>query len=336
MLEFSNEADYAIMQSEIMKTDSEYVQERTIEVWQFLKDKEEDVGVSFIFGIHFAIMLFIGILAYRNIYKKFKDFYIINILLGVICIFMCTNFFPWKIMPNILGLLQYPWRMLGFAYFFFTPVCALNIYYLINPIKKAWCRNIVYFVVFILLAIFTVIELKPYNTDDITQDSLYEEKNYTNPQIHYFSINRDNMPVKALIEQNNYLKERTNDDVYVLSGNVEIVNQNKYALHMEFEVKNADMGTQLELPYLFYPGYDVILQYNDKEVDLEITESENGFIQVVIPEDIESGKITVDYNATILDKVAYAISGVSIIIFIIYVICFRTKMKKEAIDENKN
>lgn len=336
MLEFSSEADYAIMQSEIMKTDSKHVADRTIEVWQFLKDKEEDIGVSFIFGIHFAVMLLIGILAYRNIDKKFKDFYIINLLLGIIGIFMCTNFFPWRIMPDIMGLLQFPWRMLGFAYFFFTPVCALNIYYLINPIKREWVRNIIYALVFIILAVCTVFELKIYTTDDITQDTKYEEYNYQNPQIHYFSINRDNMPVKALIEQNDYLKERTNDDVYVLSGNVEIVNQNKHALHMEFEVKNADMGTQLELPYLFYPGYDVILQYDDKEVDLEITESENGFLQVVIPENIENGKVTVDYNATILDKVAYVISGISIIVFIIYVICYRKKMKKEATDENKN
>ena len=69
---------------------------------------------------------------------------------------------------------------------------------------------------------------------------------------------------------------------------------------------------------------------------MEITESENGFLQVVIPENIENGKVTVDYNATILDKVAYVISGISIIVFIIYVICYRKKMKKEATDENKN
>ena len=69
---------------------------------------------------------------------------------------------------------------------------------------------------------------------------------------------------------------------------------------------------------------------------MEITESENGFLQVVIPENIDSGKVTVDYNATILDKVAYVISGISIIVFIIYVICYRKKMKKEATDENKN
>ena len=36
-----------------------------------------------------------------------------------------------------------------------------------------------------------------------------------------------------------------------------------------------------------------------------------------------------DYTATVLEKTAYAISAISIVGFIVYVICFRKKWKKE-------
>ena len=48
-----------------------------------------------------------------------------------------------------------------------------------------------------------------------------------------------------------------------------------------------------------------------------------------LPEDIETGKITVDYTATVLEKTAYAISAISIVGFTVYMVCFRKKWKKE-------
>ena len=331
MLEFSSQAEYGILDSSIMKTDSASVAKKTIEPWQFLKDKIEENAVSFVVGIHFIIMALLGILAYRNIDKKYRDFYITFTLLGVISLIMCTNLFPWQIMPNFLATLQYPWRLLGFAYFFLIPVCAMNVYYLINPIKKEWIRNIIYIIVVILLAICTTLELNKYKETDTSQDYEYETQNRENPQIHYFSINRDNMPTKSLLNQRGYLMDR-NDDAVVISGNAEISNKEKFALHMEFDITNVEVGTEIELPYLFYPGYSVKLIYNRQEIELDTAESDYGFIKITIPEDIEEGQIIIDYTATILEKTAYAISLVAIIGFVVYIIYYRRKLKEREND----
>ena len=144
---------------------------------------------------------------------------------------MCTYIFPWKFMPDFMCTLQYPWRLLGFACFFFTPVCAMNIYYLIKSIDKRWPRNIIFVLAIIITTSFTIMELKQYPVDDTSQDARYEEEKIENPQINYFSINRDNMPKKALRHQFNYLKTRE-DNTAIVSGNVNIVNENKEALHM--------------------------------------------------------------------------------------------------------
>ena len=132
------------------------------------------------------------------------------------------------------------------------------------------------------------------------------------------------MPKKALSEQLGYLRTRE-DNTIIVSGNTNIVNENKEALHMEIEIENAEGDTQLEIPYLFYPGYTITLEYDGKVVELDYFESEYGFIQISLPDDIGTGKITVDYTATILEKVAYIISGISVMLFIIYVVWFRKK-----------
>ena len=328
MLEFKLQAEYAIFTPEIIKTSGEYAADNTIELWQLLKDKGEENGVSFVVGIPFLAMLFSGVLAYRNIEKKDRDFYITSIIFGLISLIMCTNLFPWRIMPDILCTLQYPWRMLGFALMFFTPVCAMNVYYLVTGIKKEWIRNVVYILIFGILMAFTVKELAAYNVTDTTVDAQYEQNSKDNPQIHYFSVNRDYMPSKALVQQRKYLWTRE-DNTVVISGQATIENENKDALHIDMDIKDATSGTELELPFLFYPGYTVKLKYNNQEVILETTESDYGFIKVAIPEDVSEGKITVDYTATTLDKVAYIISPIAVIGFIAYIIIYRRKVKRD-------
>ena len=328
MLEFKFSADYSILRPNVMKTNAENVYTKTIKPSQLLKDIGEDNGVSFVVGIPFITMILLGILAFRKIDKEHKDFYISFLILGVISIIMCTYLFPWRFMPDILCTLQYPWRLLGFAFFFFAPVCAMNIYYLLNSINKKWLKAIAWLLAIAIIAGFTVMELNQYPTDDTSLDDKYEKTNKENPQIDYFAINRDNMPWKALSNQFGYLEDRK-DNTEVISGNVDIVSENKEALHLEIEIKNAKKDTKLELPYLFYPGYTITLEYNGKTTEIDYYESEYGFVAINLPEDIETGKITVDYTATVLEKTAYAISAISIVGFIVYVVWFRKKWKKE-------
>ena len=343
MLEFKMSADYSIFEPQVMKTSNTILPDKTIEPWQFLKDKEDDPnGVSFIIGIPFVLTLFLGILVYRKIEKEQRDFYITSIILGVICLVMCTNLFPWRLMPNFLCTIQYPWRMLGFAFFFLLPVCATNIYYLAKSFKKTWAQNTVYIAMLAIIAVYTVIELGQYN--ETTQeggpggnpmsDVEYEGGLRENPSIHYFSVNRDYMPFEALQNQSGYLYQR-GDNTVVLDGAAEIVQEEKEALHLEIAIKNATEGTVLELPFLFYPGYRVTVQNGESTDILETTESPYGMLAITIPEDIADGTITVDYTATTLDKASYIISAVAFVAFIGYVIWFK-KTSNNVSREEKN
>lgn len=335
MLEFKQSAEYAIFEPDALKTSGKYVANNTIELWQLLKDKNEENGVSFVIGIPFITMLLLGIFVFKKLDKKLKDLYITNIVLAVISIIMCTKFFPWIIMPDFLCTLQYPWRLLGFALFFLTPICAINVYFLIKEIKNKKIQDGIYMIVILILFIFTLKELSSYQIGYQTIDSSYEEQIVQNPKIHYFSVNRDYMPLKALKEQRGYLYTRT-DETYVINGEAIISNEEKYGLKMKISLEKAKEGTKLELPYLFYPGYTVkLVEKSSTETVINTSESENGFLQIMIPHDIENAEIIVNYTGTTIEKTAYIGSGISVILFICYIIYFRKKDKEE-INERKD
>lgn len=335
MLEFKQSAEYAIFEPDALKTSGKYVANNTIELWQLLKDKNEENGVSFVIGIPFITMLLLGIFVFKKLDQKLKDLYITNIVLAVISIIMCTKFFPWIIMPDFLCTLQYPWRLLGFALFFLTPICAINVYFLIKEIKNKKTQDGIYMIVILILFIFTLKELSSYQIGYQTIDSSYEEQIVQNPKIHYFSVNRDYMPLKALKEQRGYLYTRT-DETYVINGEAIISNEEKYGLKMKISLEKAKEGTKLELPYLFYPGYTVkLVEKSSTETVINTSESENGFLQIMIPHDIENAEIIVNYTGTTIEKTAYIGSGISVILFICYIIYFRKKDKEE-INERKD
>lgn len=330
IIEFEGQAHYIIFDPIRMRTSGTWVARNTIEPWQFIKDKVEENGVSFVIGVPTLIMLAISIIAYRYVDKKYKDFYITNLILGIISLYMCTKFFPWILMPQILTNIQYAWRLEELGIFFLIPVMVMNVYYLLQCIKSGNIRNLMYILIIAILGIFTIGELKVYQFDNYI-DAKYEEKVRNNPVISHFGVNRDYLPFKAGIQQSDYMLERE-DKVYIKQGRATIENENKYALTMSFDIKQADQYTILELPYLYYPGYTVELVTEGIKEKLETTESDMGFLQIMIQKNVEEGTIDIYYTGTMLEKFGYIISVVGLIMFVVYIICF----KKKQLHEEKN
>lgn len=326
LFEYKTQAQYSVFEPGVMKTAGEYVQNNTIEIWQLIKDKGEERGVSFIVGIPAIIMLMITILTWKNINKEYKNFYGICFVFAVISIYMCTKFFPWRIMPQLICNIQYPWRMVGFAMFFFTPVFAINVCTLLDTIKNFKIKSSLYVLSAIVLIIFAVIKITNYQYLNNENDKNYENRIQNNPIISHFAVNRDYMPYKAIVKQRSYVQTRE-DRIYVIKGNEIIENEEKDGLKMFADIKKAIKGDVLEFPYFFYPGYEVTIETSEKCIKLKIEESENGFVQITIHENIESGKINFCYKGTNIEKVSYIISAISLIGFIIYIIYYK---KKEA------
>ena len=98
-------------------------------------------------------------------------------------------------------------------------------------------------------------------------------------------------------------------------GTAQIENEVKNGTKMSFDVKYVLEETEMELPYIYYIGYNVSLERNGQKVNLETYETENGFIGIKVPV-LEEGKITVKYTGTTIMKISSFASLIGVCLLI--------------------
>lgn len=327
LLETTTMTDYAIMDDKIIHTNGEYVSSNTISFIQFWNDIEKN-GITFKIGAPTIIVIVLTIFVLKKVDKKYNDFYLISIIFSLFSLCMVTKFFPWKIMPNLLCKLQYPWRMIGFFYFFTSFICGINLYIILKQLIKKDGFKILLVLLFIVWAIFSSLGImSQYRSLDQEKDKKYENSILENKKISHKQINREYMPIKALLLQNTYVMTRE-DKTYVLKGNAQITKETKQNLQDELEVQNIEINTQLEFPYYYYPGYEITIVTEGKEEKIKAVESDNGYVSCFIEKEIEQGTILVKYVGTTITYISYGISAISFIIFIGYMIEEKRKEKK--------
>lgn len=329
LLEAKQSADYTIFDDGLMRTNPIYSQNNTIELYQYFVDKEEENGITFIIGIPTLIFIIATIFTIRKVNKQYKDFYMLFLLFSFICVLLTLNIFPWIYMPNILCKLQYPWRMEGFFNFFISFICGINLVILWNSWEKSdKTKAIVAAICIVAMIAYTIPVMMKYKTKEPnTLDTEYEKYIIKTPQLSHMQVNRDYLPSKALYLQTTYLKEKE-DKTYVLSGRVEILEENKVQLQDNIMIQNGEEGTVIEFPYIFYPGYQANLKIGEENYFLKVEESEHGYTAVRLPQEVQQGEITVQYTGTILMKMAYAFSVVGALLFILYIYQEKKKEKE--------
>lgn len=325
--------NYVIFNSTSMKSLPIDVQNSTIKISQLFKDIGEVNGVSFKIGIPLIILTLLGIVSYKKVDKNIRSEYITFTAIAMISLAMVTKLFPWIIMPKTLTTLQFAWRMLAFFEFALSIICAINLYYFIDIICKKSSKNskdtkvhtktenlynmlLLFAIIVIITSMMKIDYNYSYEKEKFLTDEEYETK--INEKNSIWSINREYLPEKVDVKKlgKSYLDYRENR-VYVLDGNATIINEKKEDLQLEFDIENYKANTILELPYIYYLGYTVTTEQNEK---IQVFESDNGMLAIKLDENIESAHITVKYTGTIIEKVSYLISAISIITFIGYVI----------------
>lgn len=325
--------NYVIFNSTSMKSLPSDVQNSTIKISQLFKDIGEVNGVSFKIGIPLIILTLLGIVSYKKVDKNIRSEYITFAVIAMISLAMVTKLFPWIIMPKTLTTLQFAWRMLAFFEFALSIICAINLYYFIDIICKKSSKNskdtkvhtktenlynmlLLFAIIVIITSMMKIDYNYSYEKEKFLTDEEYETK--INEKNSIWSINREYLPEKVDVKElgKSYLDYRENR-VYVLDGNSTITNEKKKGLQLEFDIENYKANTILELPYIYYLGYTVTTEQNEK---IQMFESDNGMLAIKLDENIESAHITVKYTGTTIEKVSYLISAISIITFIGYVI----------------
>lgn len=320
LLEHKLSADYEVFKPGRMERTDSLIQNK-IKPIQLIYTAP--YNFCFEIGLVSIIGLVLTILAHKKIEKSAKKFYWFALISGIVCVIMSLNFFPFEKMPAILKMLQFTFRLLEFSSFFFAALAGIN-YSLV--IKNFKLRDI------LIICFVTILLLRPaYNNcvgfgKQWSEDKLWPavEVNENTGRVHAGCATFEYLPSKAY-ENLDYIKTRENR-VYVLSGSATIENEEKNGTKMTFNVSNIEENTTLELPYIYYLGYNIQIEQNGQILTLETFESSNGFVAVNLP-NTEDGKITVKYTGTTIMQISYIVSIITFISIVVCLIVVKIKSK---------
>lgn len=294
-----------------------------------------------------GVLLLLGLVITPFVYKKTKEIPTYKFMLvgGIVSCVMATFITPWYFMPDPLQMIQFPWRMVGFIIFFFSIVAGINFKLLIDILMNEWqekSKIIGQTIVTIAVIVFSGFYALHFisNLDYQVKDNAYFEEpeviDYS-WQVSRYSSYLEYWPQKA-INNFDYTMNRENKSI-ITSGEATISNENKVNGVLDFDISNVKENTVVELPYLYYKGYVVTYtpldSSNSTTKTLEVTESNNGFIQVNLDEEM-NGHINVEYHATTLHKICMVISLVTIVGYIIYLIVVHFKGKHKLLENKEN
>lgn len=259
-------------------------------------------------GLFIIIPILFTPFIYKKISKKNRKNYLLTLIIGILAIFAATPLFPYDIMPKQIAIIQYPYRFLLIATFTLSIIATINIYKAFENINL---KEIMVFTIIVVSYVQPLIFANPsyLNLNDADFQGNAEISMTTKTSLS--TANFEYFPSKAF-ENLEYIKSR-DQNVLVISGQIQIIEQNKNGSKMSISFKNANEKASIELPYIYYPGYEI--EINDKKADYY--ESEKGLIEMDIPENTE-GNINIRYTGTRLARITWIISLISLIIFIIY------------------
>ena len=333
LLEHTFNTEYALYSQEDMGTSGKYVQATGLKLKDLVSNELGNQEIRFSIGLVILVLVILSIFCYKKIDKNLQNEYIIFAILALISIFMSTKYFQWTIMPNVLSVIQFAWRNLGFFTFFISLVCGINgIIFAENILKKKWISETFLFGVVFSVFVFAFLGVfREWKFQDVSKEMQTDEKFINSERISPMQVNREYMPLKAL---NNleYVISRENK-TYVLEGNLEIVSENKDKLTDEIVVNNVQEGTIIEMPYLYYLGYDIQISYDGEEfISVKPKESLNGFLSLKLSQ-CSTATINLKYEGTLLEKISYIISIIGLALLGFYII--KEKKMKEKENESK-
>ena len=296
------------------------------------------IGILVIIGT----VLSFTILKRKEIDRKNYAFFLIC---GLISTIMALDFFPFEKLPSIFTMMQFSYRMLEFGGFFLV-ICASI------AIGMSADKFNIYTVM--CLTCISILLLLP-NLKEIPKGSYFTEDELIKGipvisetgRVHAGCASFEYLPNKAfenreyietrkdvpiILNVNEYMSEQESDNIKV----PKIYSYTKKGTYCNFRVGynyteeevNTDDQTAIEkniqgensltieLPYIYYIGYNV--EYIDDDGNIhkvDTYESNNGFLCINVPD--EDITVNVKYTGTVLMKMAYIISAVSVLALII-------------------
>lgn len=266
-----------------------------------------------------SIILFISttlfiIINKDNKYKK--DLKIIFIFIIILINLICSKVI-WTKVPKILLSIQFPWRLLVFLSLLvalYSPIVLLN--------KKiaTKTKNILVSLLIIIITFEGLSNIDYYTEEEHSVQSALDSTVGMGFQYEYLVENDLNFNYNFDYGKN-YFQIREYEVIPNNQTTIDITNDDFPDL--VFEVSNLQEKTKIELPRIYYLGYELKNEFGNK---IDLYNNEIGFLEAEID---ENGIYNLKYEKTICHKIAKFIRCLTIIIVVIYLSVSVVKWKRK-------
>ncbi len=245
--------------------------------------------------------------------KKYIRSIDIGVLIGLFYIVLTSTLTPWTRFPlSYLSLIQFPWRLYEFVVFFFSVAGAYYIYLLC---KKKNIQLVAFLLLVVLTSVVIVIDASTYK--EIKVEARLSDKDYLNETTHYTMAGMEYYPSR-MPYPDPFILQR-GDSVTSQLKETEVYNFERFDYITRFDIK-TNVKDSIELPLIYYKGYAASLD----GVSIPVTESSQGLVQIPID---RSGRVEAYYKGTLVQKLSFYITILSIFVLCSYIFLQRRKDK---------
>ena len=266
-------------------------------------------------NINCLVIIFLILTIYKLITKKISKprrkfifaiglFWILGILL---------NSFTglWLHIPNILLSIQFLWRLSAFVGFGVAIFADESLDLFFNCFKKS------FIFVGMLVLMLPLGYFIYYNHTKV----VYHESFWYEDRFSYGAV-REYFPNSTFKNHRDYFYNRSDTEINILSGRADVKLLNNVVPKMRFSVSNLKENAIIELPRLYYLGYEIVGPDGKK---ISYKEDKYGFVSLEIT---KNGIYRVNYIGTKAYQIAVVIKSLTILVILGYYIYYRKKRPK--------
>ncbi|MFV0417919.1 MAG: hypothetical protein ACK5KT_04170 [Dysgonomonas sp.] len=235
----------------------------------------------------------------------------IGVIIGLIYLVMASPLIPWSVFPfSLLNFIQMGWRLFEFSSFFFAVAGGYYLSMLLRTNGRKFLGGCILAVCTIFVLANDAEMYKTYRCGrPITQAAAFDN-DYHLGGLEY---------IPSKVPSIEYIHSRGNK-VETSPSDADISGFNKTDGVVRFGV-GVTKETSIELPLIYYKGYKA--EVNDRQIP--VSESRNGLVQISID---NPGYVSVYYAGTIMQKIGFYLTVLSIIGLCIYIILSTNRNKK--------
>lgn len=282
-----------------------------------------DKEMNYMIGLPFIVILLLLPFMYKKI-KEEDGIGNIIIFAILLCISIFMMIFPgiWN-KVSVLDTIQYPWRILLYSVLFISIITG----YVIKQLLKK--ENV--YTIFILIVSYCLLFSFMIGSNVRFAKTLSSDFNFANQELTgtddygslSFSIGfaheylPNNMDTEYIIEKGK--------NIDILTGDAEIISDLRENNKLKIKLKNKEENTKIELPLIYYEGYNIVLKdTSGEEKNIDYQMSEKGFIVINIDK-VSEYEILINYTGTTIYKICDIIAIITLVIYIVYIVKRKNK-----------